>query len=437
MARVDLSYASLRTALGTLVLVLPCLSGPWTEPAHAREERGPAPTKKAFVTSTVGSHIFSTWAETASNGLVGADEICRARAQAGGIANHLDFVAWISDSTDDAFCRVHGLSGKRASNCGQGSPPSPAAGPWELVDGRPYLDTIDKALDDGAVYNYNFIKEDGTRVLFEFAENAQYFTGTLIDGAVDPGVTCNDWTSTDGSDGSLRVGRSSGTMDDWTYANAYACDFGAGAEARLLCVERGSGGPLTFPDHPGARVFVTSTNGPGDLGDWTTPDVPGTGIAAGDQICQELALDAALDHADTFQAILSDSSTNASQRIPSGGPFVRLDGTLVAQTVNELFGGRSRSSIHVDENGDFYSSFGSIDFVWTGSDYFGNVEANLHCADWTSTSGTGHVGRPQTGGTWMFDYIGSGCSQDRRLYCVSGDHIFGNSFESGNADAWN
>ena len=27
--------------------------------------------------------------------------------------------AWLSDSSDDAWCRIHGLDGKRADNCGQ------------------------------------------------------------------------------------------------------------------------------------------------------------------------------------------------------------------------------------------------------------------------------------------------------------------------------
>ena len=101
---VTLSPPSCLIGRTAALLSLLALAFPAAQPTLAQQQRGSDP-KIAFVTSTTGSHIFSTWAETSSNGLVGADEICQARALAGGLANHLDFVAWISDSTDDAFCR--------------------------------------------------------------------------------------------------------------------------------------------------------------------------------------------------------------------------------------------------------------------------------------------------------------------------------------------
>jgi hypothetical protein len=68
----------------------------------------------------------------AGTGLEAADAICQSRAEAGGLNG--TFRAWLSDDDDDAYCRIHGLSGKKAENCGQGSLPD-FAGNWVRTDG--------------------------------------------------------------------------------------------------------------------------------------------------------------------------------------------------------------------------------------------------------------------------------------------------------------
>lgn len=81
--------------------------------AHADGER------LAFVTSVQGNANLQTWADANGlSGLAAADRICRQRATAAGLAEADQFVAWMSDSNDDAYCRVHGLPGKRSANCG-------------------------------------------------------------------------------------------------------------------------------------------------------------------------------------------------------------------------------------------------------------------------------------------------------------------------------
>src|SRR5262249_13959608 len=99
----------------------------------------------AFVTSTTGNGNLATWAGAGANtGLAAADAICQARAAAGGMTG--TFVAWMSDSNNDAYCRVHGLTGKKAAMCGQMALPV-AAGPWARANSSSAVaPTIDKLL---------------------------------------------------------------------------------------------------------------------------------------------------------------------------------------------------------------------------------------------------------------------------------------------------
>jgi hypothetical protein len=89
-----------------------------------------------FVTSVTGDGNLGSWADAGGNtGLAAGDAICQARANAAGLTG--TFVAWLSDDNNDAYCRVHNLTGKKASNCGQGSLPE-SAGPWVRTDGFPF-----------------------------------------------------------------------------------------------------------------------------------------------------------------------------------------------------------------------------------------------------------------------------------------------------------
>ena len=73
-----------------------------------------------FVTSVTGKGDLECWPDAGmATGLAAGDAICQARATAAGLANPSNFVAWISDMNDDAYCRVHNFSGTKAANCGQ------------------------------------------------------------------------------------------------------------------------------------------------------------------------------------------------------------------------------------------------------------------------------------------------------------------------------
>src|SRR5438876_1647649 len=105
-----------------------------------------AANKVMFVTSTMGSGNTLTWGVDAGgqSGLKGADNICQARAHAAGLdTGSRVFRAWLSDDTDDAFCRVRTATGhgKLSGNCG-GIPTLEfvlfQGGPWLRTDGYPF-----------------------------------------------------------------------------------------------------------------------------------------------------------------------------------------------------------------------------------------------------------------------------------------------------------
>ena len=86
---------------------------------------------RVFMTSTTGTGDLSTWADAHGlSGLAAADEICRTRAAAASLADADSYVAFLSDTRDDAYCRVHGLDGKRSDQCGAG------ALPWSVAEVR-------------------------------------------------------------------------------------------------------------------------------------------------------------------------------------------------------------------------------------------------------------------------------------------------------------
>ena len=73
--------------------------------------------KVAFVTSVTGTADLGSWPEAGSAvGASAGDEICRTLATDAGLQNADTFIAWLSTSTDDAYCRLHGFTGKKSAN---------------------------------------------------------------------------------------------------------------------------------------------------------------------------------------------------------------------------------------------------------------------------------------------------------------------------------
>ncbi|MBK7974296.1 MAG: hypothetical protein IPK07_13800 [Deltaproteobacteria bacterium] len=372
----------------------------------------PAPAsaaqKIAFVTSVTGNGNLSTWANAGGHtGLAAGDAICQARAQAASLGTPANFVAWLSDSNTDAYCRVHGFTGKKANKCGLAQLPT-GAGPWVRPDGYPFGATIEQMIDQGVVYAPMRVTETAV------TPTDGYFTGTSPEGTVWGPFSppCNNWTSS--SVPEVTIGDPLTTTDAWSYSGSGGC-----FQTRpLLCMEKGAG-PALAPFAVSAReAFVTNSSGTGNLGSW--PNAQGaTGIAAGDAICRTEAGMAGRKHAATFKAWLSDATTNASARILADSVWVRVDGVLVALAKANLTNGSGLfSPINQNASGTY---FGNSADAWTGTLTTGLKSTNT-CNGWSSAlagvlGGEGIVNDASS--EWTQFFSGTACSDaSHHLYCL-------------------
>jgi hypothetical protein len=357
--------------------------------------------RQAFMTSVSGTGDLSSWADAGgARGLAAADAICQARAAAAGFDGR--FVAWLSDGTDDAYCRVHGLGGQRAAQCGQSALPA-AAGPWVRSDGLPWGDRIDLLLDatHPRVYTPPGRDEFGAPVTREF------FTATSALGAFDGPESCSGWTSASG--GTATAGEPDYAGGEWSIAAHKSC----GGAQSLFCLEVGPGVAPTFPTPTGRRAFLTSVAGTGDLSSW--PDAQGQmGLAAGDAICRARATAAGLPNAASYTAWLSAGATAAGDRLSADGPWVRVDGVPLAASRDALRAGALVSSLNVTETGEY---LWLPLFAWTGTSSGGG--AGAECGAW-SGMGNGITGRIyQASALWTQTTARTpdACTRRYPLYC--------------------
>jgi hypothetical protein len=361
----------------------------------------------AFVTSASGSGDLKTW-DAAGDGLAGlqaADSICSSLAEAEGLDNPGNFVAWLSDSTDDAYCRLHHLTGKRSENCGQVELPA-AAGPWVRTDGAPFGAAIAELLEpDYVVYTPLWLDEAGAMPMDPMAA---VWTATGILGEL-MWDTCSDWDGTPQEPGGVGwVDRTSGS---WTSFGTQGC---AGA-GHLYCLEMAPGPALVLPE-PGVRLaFVTEAVGSGDLGTWSQAEVGAEGLAAGDSICRNSALQAGLAYPQLYKAWLSAEGINAADRFEHDGPFQRPDGMRVAANLAELTSGALFTAINQTEWGEYRTN----ESVWTGSNPDGTAHAE-HCGSWQSAAGLGRGGRANVASGHWTSQDTTVCTFDfAHLYCLA------------------
>lgn len=165
----------------------------------------------------------------------------------------------------------------------------------------------------------------------------------------------------------------------------------------------------------GRIVFITSTVGNGNLSTWLEATRTSSGIAAGDTICKARATSAGLSNASNFKAWLSDSTTDAIDRIVSDGPWFRPDGEKVADNKADLTNGNINAVISQTETGEYLSTN-----VWTGTGRDGllSIGANT-CEGWTSSVdiNSGAIGDSASfDGRWSYT-SDSLCSNSHSLYC--------------------
>jgi hypothetical protein len=359
-------------------------------------------TRVAFVTSSTGTGNMSSWpGSDGQSGLAGADAVCERAAEAAGLPG--SFRAWLSDGRDDAYCRVHGLFGKRSVNCGEATLPD-RAGPWVRTDAYPFGAVIGSMLA-GEVYAPLRLDERGRRVF----DGTAFRSATGWDGALTSDAPCANWSKSEPGT-AIWGGQSEVTSFAWTRYSLSECD----APSALVCFELGGGvGPALPPlVAEGKKVFLSGRSGTGNLQGW--PGAGGaTGIAAGDAICQSSAAAAGLANAERYKAWLSDATTSAIDRLSSVGPWVRLDGARVADSKAELTSGGLFSSIALTEQGEYRGHFG----VWTGTGVGGRT-TGYDCSGWkddTDSRGDGGTAT-SAGGAWT-SFSDAHCGSLFSLYC--------------------
>lgn len=433
-----------------IVLVATALALATADPSEAVRRR-------AFVTSVTGSGNLASWPDAGGQaGLAAGNEICRNRATAAGLPNATSYRAWLSTATTDAYCHLRGQTGKRSAGCA-GDPPL-AAGPWyrsSAPDSQVIAAELDRLVTPGgAIYAPVLLDEFGTAI--DTGGGGPFFwTGTDPAGAVYPDGNCASWVSAAGDQIGV-TGSALGTAQIWTLGTAANCN----ATLRLLCFEPGASEAViaSWPG-PAALVFLTSKEGPGDLGSWTEAG-GATGAAAGDAICRTLAADAGLPAPDSFVAWLSDSTQDARDRLtlddppgrgepslsgPGGAyseldhavPFARLDGVIVATSVPDLLDGANAGSIHQYETGA-YKLGGAGGEVFTGTLEDGTASGS-DCSDWTS-SAPADVTRGSAASARTAAWTENGatsCQFSQHLYCFSNAILdFWDGFESGDTSRW-
>jgi hypothetical protein len=162
----------------------------------------------------------------------------------------------------------------------------------------------------------------------------------------------------------------------------------------------------TPPEFCPKIVFVSSIGYQGNLG----------GLGGADSKCQSLANGAGLGG--SYKAWLSNSTTSAASRLThSTGPYVLVDGTLIANNWADLTDGSIQNQLDRDENNHRFHPD-----VWTNTDFDGSIyNVTDHCADWSSSSSLnrGWVGDAVFTDSWwtLYDFDSYGCNEYRNLYC--------------------
>ena len=376
-----------------------------------------------------------SWAEvvgTNLTGLAAADGVCQARARAAGLQNPGEYVAWLSDRNNDAYCRVFGLSGKKANNCGLPLGLPLGAGPWLRTDNVPFAGVIEEALADNVVYSTLNVDEFGNR----FHTWAQSFTATDIDGTfnreLDNDADCNLWSSSSRDlDAFPTLGSNLASGGYWTFDDSgVSCD----GTRRLMCMQKGSGSPVSGHAQFGHReAFVTSADVTGNLG----------GILGADQTCKALAASANLYRPESFKALLASFTLglNVTERIQIDGPWYRRDGLLFAHNKAELVGGAVTLPLNVTENGSYLGLATAL----TGAFHNGAAISGFDCGAWTLEQGAtatsaalvNSIAFAPSGGTRWLDVADVSCGATaptdwpHKLFCLSdADVIFHSELEA-------
>ena len=231
------------------------------------------------------------------------------------------------------------------------------------------------------------------------------------------GTTSDTSTATTGTTGQSDAGTTGGTISDTT--SSAACPNGI-LDTDEEC-DDGNDVPDDGCNNACGRdrvVFVSSkASSPGQMG---------SAKLAGD-FCKQLADAAGLANASSFDVWLSDSKTDARDRVYHGrGRYRLVDGRVVADNFEALLSTGStqlHNPIELDEYGELV-----VDGVWTGTNPDGTLTAGAsQCKDWSSGDPMelGYYGiSSSTDGKWTLhpdlDANPTSCAFGYRTYCFEG-----------------
>jgi hypothetical protein len=147
------------------------------------------------------------------------------------------------------------------------------------------------------------------------------------------------------------------------------------------------------------RVFATRAGFPGNFG----------GLTAADTQCNNFAAAAAVGG--TWKAWLSDSATNALDRIIDVGPWTDMKGARIFRDKTQLMG-FPEAAVTIDETGQRTARS-----YWTGT-LLGGTKSTYTCSDWTSNA-INAAGTTGASGTDIWTDGGtSPCSSSYALLCL-------------------
>ncbi|MGB5809511.1 MAG: hypothetical protein WBG86_03215, partial [Polyangiales bacterium] len=137
------------------------------------------------------------------------------------------------------------------------------------------------------------------------------------------------------------------------------------------------------------------------------------GVDGADAICAAQATAAGLEG--EFAAWLSTLSSSVSDRLAqSTDPYVRVDGTLIANDWDDLVDGSIMAPINLDADGNPRGGD-----TWTGTLADGTPYLGEDCEGFTSDAGgVGQCGSSATTGPAWTENITPACASQLRLYCV-------------------
>ena len=134
-------------------------------------------------------------------------------------------------------------------------------------------------------------------------------------------------------------------------------------------------------------------------------------VSVADAFCAQTATAAGLSGSYVAWYSDPDNGINAKDRLPAtGGPWVRTDGTVVANDLADLIDGTIAASISFDEHGNEVSFFPVATNTFASGDFhpagcFGNNPS------------TGFVGKATSSDSLWTKHIEKGCTTYLRYYC--------------------